>query len=206
MSVVAHALTTRTKVKSFLGITDSSSDTIIDELINYVTDYIEGMCGRRFLRTTYTSEEYDTRNTHRVFLKNYPVVSVSAVEYRSGTISSPVWITYDANNYMLYDKEGYVYFFSKLPETRKGIRFTYIAGFLIDFANEGNTTLHTLPFDISLVATELVAKLHDIRKAEGILSQTTEGQSVTYQTSITDLVSKAHKSIIGSYQAHRFSL
>lgn len=206
MSVVSYGLTTRTKVKSFLGITDSSSDTIIDELINYVTDYIESMCGRRFLETTYTGEEYDTKETTKIFLKNYPVSTLSSVEYRSGIISSPTWNTYDVNGYLLYGPEGYVKFFSRLSESSKGIRFTYTAGFKIDFTNEGSLTLHTLPYDISLVATELVAKLHDTRKSEGVLSMTTEGQSITYQSSVGDLVTKGQKSIISAYQAHRFSL
>lgn len=203
MSVVPHALTTKTKVKTFLGITGTGSDTVIDELINYVTDYIEQYCGgRRFLRSTYTNEVYDTKHGQsKIFFKQYPVASVSAVEYRSGTISSPSWVTYDANGYLLYPAEGYMRFFSKFPEVSQGTRFTYIAGYLIDFSNEGNTTLHNLPADLSLVATELVAKLHDTRKSEGVLSMTTEGQSITFAGGGAGVsISGMHKSILGNYQ------
>jgi uncharacterized phiE125 gp8 family phage protein len=203
MAVVSHALTTRTKVKSYLGITDSSSDTIIDELINYSTDFIEGLCGRRFLSTTYTNEVYDAKGTSRVFLKNYPITTLSAVEYRAGTPSTPNWVAYQVDNYLLYGKEGFIRFYSQLPFIQQGLRFTYTAGYLIDFTNEGNTTLHTLPFDIAMVATELVAKMHDNKKSQGVTSMTTEGQSVTF-ASAADFITPAHKSIIGSYSVHTF--
>lgn len=205
MSVVNYALTTRTKVKTYLGETSSSYDTVIDEIINYVTDYIEGMCGRRFLSTVYTNEVYDTKLTQRIFLKNYPVTTLSTVEYRSGAGASPTWTTYDTNGYLLYGKEGYVYFYGKLPAIKQGMRFTYTAGFLIDFTNEGNSTLHTLPYDITLVATEIVARVFANRKSQGVNSMATEGQSVTFNSSdVGANLSSSHKTIIGSYTAHRF--
>lgn len=200
MSVVNYALTTRTKVKSFLNITDSTSDTIIDEMINYITDYIESMCSRRFLSSTYTNEVYDTNGNTRVFLKNYPITSVSAVEYRTGTPSNPSWVTYQVDNYLTYLKEGFIRFYSTLPFVYQGLRFTYIAGYLIDFTNEGNTTLHTLPYDITMVATELVAKLYGQRNAEGIQSQSTEGQSVTFANP-SEFITSSQKSILAGYQS-----
>lgn len=206
MSTIPHALTTKTKVKTFLGETSSTYDTAIDEIINYVTDYIEGMVGRRFLSTTYTNEVYDTRLTQRIFLKNYPVTTLTTVEYRSGAGASPTWNTYDTNGYLLYGKEGYVYFYGRLPAIKQGMRFTYVAGFLIDFANENIPSLHTLPFDITMVATELTAKIFGSRKAQGITNMTTEGQSITFSGDVDANLTSAHKTIIGSYSAHRFSL
>lgn len=204
MAVVAYAITTRTKVKTFLGISGSGSDTVIDELINAVTDYIEKFCGgRRFLRGTISNEAYDTdEGQSKIFLKQLPVASLSAVEYRAGTISSPTWIAYDANGYLLYAGEGYVRFFSRLPKVAQGLRFTYVAGYLIDFNNEGNTTLHTLPYDLSLVATELVAKIHDTRKNMGVQSLATEGQSVTF-ASIAESLTDGMKQILSRYQVNR---
>lgn len=205
MSVVTYALTTRMKVKTYLGLSDTTSDTVIDEIINYVTDYIENYCARRFAKTTYTNEVYDTKGTSRIFLKNYPITTLSAVEYRAGTPSAPNWTAYQADNYLLYANEGFIRFYSRLPYVHQGMRFTYEAGYMIDFTHEGDPTYHTLPYDITMVATELTAKIHDGRKAQGVTSMTTEGQSVTFDK-VSDFLTPAHKTILGSYQVHTFDI
>jgi len=55
MSVISNALTSLALVKQFLGITTSTNDALLENLINYVSTFIETSCGkRRFLKTTYT--------------------------------------------------------------------------------------------------------------------------------------------------------
>ena len=186
-----------------LNITDSSSDSLIDMYIGYITDFIEGYCGgRRFARSTVTNEMHDTDNIHNVFLRNYPIVSLSAVEYRSGVISSPTWNTYTAEGYILYQEEGYVHFFGKLPKVMQGIRFTYVAGFLVDFTHETDPTLHTLPFDLTFVATELVVRLFQYKGTDGVKNMSTEGQSVMFFEA-DKYLNEIHRSILGKYQAVR---
>lgn len=200
MATIAHALTTKEKVKTQLGITGTDSDAQIESLIGYITDFIEGSCGgRRFKRTTYSNEQYDTDDCKRdLFLKQMPVSSVTSVEYRTGTVTNPSWITYNADNYIPYLKEAYIHFFASLGKTHLGLRVTYIAGFLIDFTNETNATLHTLPQDISGLATDLVCLMIQKKGTDGIQSQTTEGQSVTF-TDPEKLMNSIHKSIIQKY-------
>ncbi len=200
MATIAHALTTKEKVKTQLGITGTDSDAQIESLIGYITDFIEGSCGgRRFKSTTYSNEQYDTEDCKRdLFLKQMPVTSVTSVEYRTGTVTNPSWITYNADNYIPYLKEAYIHFFASLGKTHLGLRVTYIAGFLIDFTNETNATLHTLPQDISGLATDLVCLMIQKKGTDGIQSQTTEGQSVTF-TDPEKLMNSIHKSIIQKY-------
>jgi hypothetical protein len=201
ITVVPYAITTRDKVKTLFGITDATNDSLIDQIVNGVTDFIESYCDRRFKKTTYTNETYDTKDGQsKIFLKNYPVASLSAVEYRAGTISSPTWITYDANGYLLYGQEGYVKFFGKFPEVAQGMRFTYSAGYDIDFANEGSAS-HTLPLDLTLVATELSAKVFSTRQSQGITQMSTEGQSVTFGLTGESL-SSAQKDILNGHTKH----
>lgn len=201
-TVPTDALTTRQKVKDYLGITDAGTDTVIDELITYVTQMIKSYCGgRNFLSASYT-EIYDSyRNRRSIFLKQRPVTSVSVVEYRSGTPTTPVWVTYNADGYLTYLEEGYIKFYAKLPEISQGLRVTYVAGYLIDFANEFSAT-HTLPEDLTLVATEIVAKIFNTRKSAGILNETTEGQSVSYSYKSHELDDNS-RNILSSYQTHR---
>lgn len=204
MAVPADALTTRAKVKSYLDITDSNTDTIIDELINYTTQYIKSYCGgRSFLATNYV-ETYDTyRGRRKVFLKQRPVNSVSAVKYRSGTPTNVVWVTYNADGYLVYNDEGYIHFYAQLPQISQGLQITYNAGYLIDFANEF-TAQHTLPADLTLVATEICAKIFNTRKSAGILQETTEGQSVSYSYKSHEL-DDTHRTVLASYQQHRIA-
>ena len=169
MATVAHALTTLAKVKQYLGITVATHDALIESLINYTTDYIEGLCGgRRFKKATYTNEIYDSPDGDILFLKQYPLVSVATVEYRTGTIASPTYIAFNANDFAVYLLEGYLRFFSNFSAIQgnaQALRVTYDAGFLIDFTNELSAT-HNLPFDIAWLATELCAKLFNLRASQ----------------------------------------
>lgn len=204
MTLVSYALTTRQKVKDYLGISDSSKDTIIDILINGATDFIETYCGKRRFKSASYVEIKDCNGQKRLFLNQYPVTAVASVEYRSGTPSSPTWVTYNADSYLKYLDEGYVQFYAKLPLVPQGMRVNYTAGYLIDFANEFTAT-HTLPFDLTQVCTEIVAKKVGLATSQGISSQSTEGQSISFDVTAKDLSSE-HKTILSTYQAFRYAI
>lgn len=205
MATLTYALTTKAKVKDYLGITsgDTSKDALIETMINQVTDFIEGYCGgRRFLRTTYT-EDYDTKRTKsKIFLHQFPVSALTSVKYRGGTPSTPVYTDYGVDGYLLYDKEGYIQFLSYLFDSPKGLRIVYTAGYLIDFTNELTST-HTLPFDLTGIATDLVTSKFNTKDSAGIQEMSTEGQSVSFSTrSLT----AEQKEILGKYSTHRMSI
>lgn len=197
------ALTTRQKVKDYVGINDTNSDAVIDEMINSVSEFIRGFCGGRDFLSQQYIETYDTRKNHRkLFLKQYPATVVSTVEYRSGIPTAVVWVTYDPNSYLSYLKEGYVYFYGFLPEIHQGIRITYTAGYLIDFTNEFDTTKHTLPFDLTLAATSIIGLEINTRKAKGISLEMTEGQKIQYLRVVDDEV----KNILSRYKNNHFAV
>lgn len=205
MSTLANALTTKEKVKSYIGISDSASDTVIDMLIDQATSFIEGYCGgRKFLSQSYT-DYVDTQNTDKLFFEQYPVTALTSVSYRSGTITAPIWNVYDANNYMLYAKAGYVKFFSILPKSSQGVKLAYTAGYLIDFTHETDVAYHTLPNDLVMACTELVAHKMNERQAQGISSQTTEGQSITFKDA-KDGMPVSVKQVLGQYQTFRYAI
>jgi hypothetical protein len=199
-TIPTDALTSRAKVKSYLGITGTDNDALIDELITYVTQFIKSYCGgRKFLAADYV-ETYDSYRTRRVvFLKQRPCNSITTVEYCSGTPSAVVWVTYNADSYLKYLEEGYIKFYAQLPQISQGFRVSYNAGYKIDFSQEFDPLFHTLPEDITLVATELVVKILNTRKAVGISNESTEGQSVTYSRVIGELEGR-HVQILGSYK------
>lgn len=192
---VSYALTTTAKVKAHLGISVSTYDTVIDTIVNWTTDFIEGYVGKRFKETTYTQEEYDG-GVHCLFLKNYPVTTLSAFEYAQGLPSSPTWTAFSANDYKLYGNEGYIKSLAgTFANGSRNLRATYTAGYKIDFANELTST-HTLPFDVTMVATQLSAKIFDKRFSEGKSSENVEGQSINWMSELTP----EQKSVLGKYQ------
>ena len=198
ITIPPDALTTRTKVKSYLGILNTDSDTVIDELITGVTAFIKQYCGgRNFLSQAY-SEIKDTKHgRHKLFLNNVPVTALTSVEYRSGTPSTPIWNIYNVDTYLLYAGAGYVYFYGGLPEVAQGMRINYTAGYLIDWANEFTAT-HTLPADLTMAANEMVGTILNLRKSGGVTTESTEGQSITYdyKHALTDSI----KATLGNYK------
>lgn len=203
--ILSYAITTIAKVKAQLGITDTSKDSLLETLVNQVTAFAEGFCGgRRFMSHTVSNEMHDTNGGNNVFLKDFPITALSSVEYRSGSISSPTWNTYSPEGYLLYADEGYVHFFGKLPTVHQGLRFNYVAGYLIDWAHEDDETKHTLPFDLTGVATDLVCQMYLGKDNQNISSLSTEGQSVTFATP-DKVITPMQESILGNYIAYRLT-
>lgn len=220
VQIVLYALTNLAKVKNYLGISDSSADTFLTYAINGVTDYIERFCGgRRFLQTVYASTDdntiagngtaqlFDTNDQHRIFYPQWPVKSVEKVQFRGGIPSSPQWFAFDPNGFYHYLKEGYTYFFMRLPRVKQGLRFSYTAGYLIDFTNEGDPTKHELPMDLSMVATEVVAKIYQYKNNLGQVRVQTEGQMIIWDKDILgSQFTDAHKQVLYNYKANRLMI
>ena len=204
MSTLTNALTTKEKVKSYLGISVATDDTMIDMLIDQSTSFIESYCGgRKFLSQSYT-DIVDTKGGNKLFFYQFPVSTLTSVEYRSGTPSTPIWSIFNVDTYLLYDKAGYVGFFGNLPKLMQAIRLKYTAGYLIDFANEGTAT-HTLPVDLTMACTMLVAHYYTNRQASGMSMVKTEGQEVRFKDT-SDALPSAVKQILGNYQTFRYAI
>ena len=206
MSTLANALTTTAKVKTYLGISDSASDAVIEMLINQATMFIENYCGgRKFLNQSYT-ETYDT-DGKTIFLNQYPVTAITSVKYRSGTPSTPIWNTYNVDSYQQYLNEGYIKFYGDLPKVMQGIQVVYTAGYLIDFPNEttASPVTHTLPFDLTMACTMLCAHYFTNRQASGVSMMRTEGQEVRFKDN-NDTIPDAVKQVLGQYQAFRYGI
>lgn len=211
-----YDITTKAKVKLLLGITGSSNDALLDMLIRQITGAIANEIDMYLKRVLYTAELYDggkidERPKQYLVLRAYPVsidVEDVTVEFKGGTETVPVWTVLDPNYYTVDLKKGILYSHGGFIRGFQNMRVTYMAGYLIDFGNESDPLLHTLPFELTMLATEMVAKKFTLRNAQGISSETTEGQSITYSKttsgggSITELT-KEQKDILASYVRHR---
>ncbi len=181
MSTVAYALTTKEKVKARLtNVSGVTHDDLIDDLIDGVTDFIETFCDRRFKRTTYTQELYDGRNDggfskSTIRLKNYPIVTLTALQYKTGTSS---WNDFLTTEYVVDYNSGFIeYVDGVFPNGYRNIRATYDAGYTIDFVTPANMTL---PRDVINAATELVIRAFKRREHIGKTSQTSGGDTTSW--------------------------
>lgn len=185
-TLLAYALTTVQRVKDRLAITTTGHDTLLQRLINSATDFIESQTNRRFKETTYTNEVYSLYGAKQdmVFLRQIPVTALTSAQYRAGTPSNPQWTNFIADEFELVDdgKSGIVKFYSVLgiPRGINNVRFTYTAGYKINFANAGDMTTHTLPADITDLCERLVIRWFKRREAEGRLNEGFEGGSVNW--------------------------
>ena len=202
MASIPGAITTTAKVKAFMNITDTNSDAVIDDLVSAVTMYIQGYCGGRVFATTNYVEIKDTYNSNKLFMNQRPVQSVTVVEYRGGVPSSPTWNTYSNNGYVVYLGAGFIRFFTRFIPTPQAIRITYTAGYLINFAQENDPTQHTLPFELTQVATEMCAEILNKRYSQGMVKEATEGQSVQFETENYALINN-HKEVLKGYMMNR---
>lgn len=183
MATVAHALTTLTRVKAKLGITNTSFDSVLESLIDAATDYIEGECNRRFLETTHANEVHalDSDGGKFVMLDHAPVSALTSAQYRAGNPATPSWTDFQAQDFELVGdgSSGLVRIYGGVPKGTNNVRFSYTAGYKIDFAGT-----HTLPFDLSNLCERLVIKMFKKREAVGKKTESAGEASVTWMNEL----------------------
>jgi uncharacterized phiE125 gp8 family phage protein len=190
-ALVDYALTSLSTAKEYLGISGTSKDDLIRRLINASTEYIENYCKRRFISTTHTNEMYDGNNYSEIQLKNYPIVSVSSLQYRDSLDYSGggSWESVNASDYYYEADTGRVYVVSGNLSFESGIsqrgfnhgfrnwRVTYIAGYA------------TIPYDLEEACLQLINYLYKNAKAKGVHSERLGEYAITwFQTGATSAI------------------
>ncbi len=169
---MAWALTTTALVKSWLTISSSGDDTIIDEIIADVTRAFKNFTGRQLESAAFT-ETLNGKNVRQVPLKNTPITAVSAVTVDGTSIlSTSVSTTYG----FMFD-DDYIYIVaSRLPGFTRGLRNIVIA-------YTGGYTEAALPDDIKQLARVQAAFQYKGRTRTGEITKTLPpNQSVTFET------------------------
>jgi len=181
-----EALTTLARLKSFLGLSTDRFDTQLVIAINQATGFIERYCKRSFKSQTYTDEEYDGPGSPTLLLKQYPVTTFSQLQVNDANDNTDSWSTIGTDRYFFYE-DGRISFATNkgtfldsdsglFLAGRNKYRATYIAGYLIDFSNENDPDLHTLPQELEYACMKLVSGIFNSARAEG-LEQTRIGDS-----------------------------
>lgn len=202
MAIHDYALTTVTRQAQFMGITNPSSGsanhTILTNLINACTDFIEHYIGYRVKKTTYTNEEYDGDQSGVLALKRFPVVSVSSLQMRNSNLNEDDWDTIDTEDYFTDLSEGLVRLATrKFLGGVRGWRVSYIAGF--DFDNSSTFLSDTEGADLEYACWKLVNGAFERRKGgAGIKSEAIGDYRVEYMSELFE--SAEIKAILDKYK------
>lgn len=191
MAVALHAWTSLADTKTFLGISGSGDDTLLESLIDSCTDFLEKRLGGR--RIVIPSSDYveiydgdlERDGKRYLTLDQWPITTLTSVEYNSGTPSAKVWNTENANNYERYDEEGQLFYYGGLPITRRGIRITYSAGLAANTA--------AVPTDLRLACQKMVGKEYQKRKAQGETSESVGSASTSWSLHLDPIIEDALK-------------
>ena len=192
MAIRANGLTTVARIKAFLGITVATHDTILEQLINMVSDFVSNYCNRVFQEATYTNEIYDGTGSPDLVLEKAPVSTTGTftLEERTGKSN---WDSIDSENYWIDFTTGIVHSvsgcFSSMPQK---YRATYTAGYAFDNFTPGATLESVGIGDLEFACWKLVSKAFNNRKgATDIQDESIGDYSVTFRVSaMTDPVIK----------------
>lgn len=80
MALADNALTTVADVKTYMGVTSSTDDTLIETLINNVSDQVERWCDRKLKESSF-EEFIDGRATRTLAVANAPIITVDLVAF-----------------------------------------------------------------------------------------------------------------------------
>ena len=176
-------LTTVSKFKSYAGITSSTWDAMLAELVTYVSADVEGACERTFASASYT-EYYDGKWQRSLSLKNYPIISITSINDDTGrTFASSSDIT--STDYTFDADNGIVSFIYYRPSRgTKSLKVVYTAGYT------------TIPKDLELLVLRRIGSIFNRRKSDGSASESLGNYSTSYITEWT----AEEKAILARYR------
>lgn len=181
-------LTTLAKVKSHLGISGTSKDAVLSQIITGVSGFIENHTHREFSVKQYT-EVRDGCGEDEIFVAQYPLREVISLHIDTREIdldaeeeSGRTIITRDTGSIFRKDRFSY---------GRRNIKIVYEAGFNspedadesgVD--DESGDAGEDLPRDLEAAAIRMSARVYERRTAEGVSSVSPGSFSVQYKDAV----------------------
>lgn len=188
VTLSTHALTTVENVKRLLAGKDTlppaEHDDLLAFLINSLSEAVEQYCGsRHFEKGTYTNERYGRMRGQYLSLRQYPILSVSAVSIDGTAIAAGT----DDDQYGILSEEGLLYRADgwkadEDPATaERDILATYVAGYVLPKDHVAGTNERTLPYDLEYAVGQLVLAAYKFRAHVGLQSESSpDGVSMSF--------------------------
>lgn len=169
MALKANALISIAELDLILQITIGNA-TLSEMLIGMASDFIDRFANRHFIKNTYTDQEYDGDGLKNIYLRDYPIVAVTAVKNYDSYNATTLY-TYTVNTeYLLYLLEGYIYLRGGTTPGHKNYLISYSAGYL----------LVAVPYDLKNACAQLAGLVYYNKGKAGIKSEAMGKYSVTY--------------------------
>lgn len=188
MSVNEDALTTLARLKTYMGISGTTHDTVLELIINVVSDVFKTALNRTLIQTIYTNEVYDGSGTRKLILRNAPVISTSpfTLQVRSSIANVDSWDSLDSSLFYVDYNAGIIELISGIfVGIPRHYRITYTAGYNFSNSDGGNTLESQDIGDLEQAFWETCKKVFKDRKVKsGIQSESIGDYSVTYATKL----------------------
>lgn len=180
-----------TSIKSRLGITDATDDTLLTNFCNWVSTRFNEHCNRVLARTVGVTDEFPA-DVLEIPLRCYPVEAITAWHLK--TTESEGWVAQTGVECLV--RAACVVCLKAPPgDVTQVCRVTYTGGYVLPGTSPGAGQT-ALPYVIEQACIEQVAYLYQNRSRLGVTSMSAEGGSLQ-QFAQLDLLPSVKASLQG---------
>ena len=173
------ALTTLERIKTFLNITNENSDSILNQLLQSVSEEVQNHCNRKFLKATHT-EYFDGDKAERLFVSNFPIISITSIHDDIERVFGADTLV-DTDSYVADSENGIIQFDYPigLGTGQKNVQVIYEGGY------------ETIPMDLQDAVVKKVSAAFLFSRSQ---INTQEGMEIQ-NTRIEKMIEEADKTI-----------
>ena len=177
--MAAIKLVSAANVRTYLNFTSTNQDTLIEELIEQVSEDIQSHCDRTFSSGTDVLE-YPVGGGLYLSVKRFPITSVSHVRYNSDYDFTDSADDIDTDNYTIsgeFANEGKVYYRGRTwHKVRGALQVKYTGGY------SDTAGILDVPDDLKKACIMQVAYLMDRRKSMGVRNASGQEGSLNFES------------------------
>jgi uncharacterized phiE125 gp8 family phage protein len=118
-------LITLTEAKEYLKIDYTDEDSLLNRLITQATSILQRKYKRDIVQTTYTDELYNGEGHELLFIRNFPIQSITDLSIKAGD----TWQTISTNDYEVVQRSGMVKYNGIFPDGWNNIKISYVGGY-----------------------------------------------------------------------------
>lgn len=171
--------------------TNESLSAFCEYVISYVSDSIESYCNKAIKEQSFTGY-YDGDNCYKLYTDNYPINSVTSLQYRNYPSESYKDIVSNISQEVFLYSNYIELYWNIFPSGNKSIKISYDAGF------------NVIPGVIKLVALEMCQMTYDNAKFGNNflgLKSSNDGGAFNNSKSVDySPIKKEHKEILNKFR------
>lgn len=212
MALSAQALTILTTLKQELGISTSTDDTYLEQLINAYSDAVIAYCGRSF---HYSAAVVDTLPGHvSMFLnvKRPPIASITSISFNGSAIDSANFEIHDAGAGLIRFHGGVIWTAASVPNIERdqspgSERNLYTVTYAGGYVTPQQAGTRSLPYDIEQAVIMACTAAYRNRGADpSIKSESLLSASVAYSEGDSYIgLSNSIKALLAPYARGYFA-